>query len=55
MRYDGVEDDGIGDEAKAWNFFQERFQDVQTTVVVTLVAQLAQLELKNSENLDSFY
>ena len=55
MRHDSVEDDGIGDEAKAWNFFQERFQSVETTVVVTLVAQLAQLELKNSEDLDGFF
>ena len=28
MRHDCVEDDGIGDEAKAWKLLQEKFQSV---------------------------
>ena len=55
MRHDCVGDDGIGDGAKAWNFLQERFQSVETLTVVTLVAQLARLQLEDSEDLDSFF
>ena len=55
MRHDCVGDDGIGDRAKAWKLLQERFQSVETPVVVTLVAQLARLQLKDAEDLDSFF
>ena len=55
MRHDCVGDDGIGDGAKAWKLLQERFQSVETPTVVTLVAQLARLQLKDSEDLDSFF
>ena len=54
MRHDCVGDDGIGDAAKAWKLLQERFQSVETPTVVTLVAQLARLQLEDSEDLDSF-
>ena len=55
MRHDCVGDDGIEDGAKAWKFLQERFQCVETPTVVTLVAQLARLQLEDSEDLDSFF
>ena len=55
MRYDCVGDDGVGKEAKAWKRLQERFQRVETPTVVTLVAQLARLQLADAENLDSFF
>ena len=55
MRHDCVGDDGIGDEAKAWKLLQERFQSVETPTVVTLVAQLARLQLEDSKDLDSFF
>ena len=55
MRLDFVRDDGIGDEAKAWKFLQERFQRVETPTVVTLVAQFARLQLEEAEDLDSFF
>ena len=55
MRHDCVRDDGIGDGAKAWKLLQERFQSVETPTVVTLVAQLARLQLEYSEDLDSFF
>ena len=54
MRYDCVGDDCIGDGAKAWKLLQERFQNLETPTVVTLVAQIARLQLKNSEDLDTF-
>ena len=54
MRQDCVGDDDIVDEAKAWKLLQERFQNVETPTVVTLVAALAQLQLEDSEDLDSF-
>ena len=55
MRHDCVADDGIGDGAKAWKLLQERFQSVETPTVVTLVAQLARLQLEDAEDLDSFF
>ena len=55
MRHDCVGDDGIGDGAKAWKLLQERFQSVETPTVMTLVAQLARLQLEDSEDLDSFF
>ena len=55
MRHDCVGDDGIGEGAKAWKLLQERFQSVETPTVVTLVAKLAQLQLEDAEDLDSFF
>ena len=55
MRHDCVGDDGIGDGVKTWKLLQERFQSVETPTVVTLVAQLARLQLEESEDLDSFF
>ena len=55
MRLDCVGDDGIVDEVKAWKLWQERFQSVETPTVVTLVAQLARLQLEDAEDLDSFF
>ena len=54
MRQDCVGDDGIGDREKSWKLLQERFQSVETPTVVTLVAQLAWLQLEDAEDLDSF-
>ena len=51
MRRDCVGDDGIEDGAKAWKLLQESFQSVETSTVVTLVAQL----LGDAEDLDSFF
>ena len=55
MRHDCVGDDGIGDGTKALKLLQERFQSVETPTVVTLVAQLARLQLEDPEDLDSFF
>ena len=55
MRHDCVGDDGIEDGAKAWKLLQERFQSVETPTVVILVEQLAQLQLENAEDSDSFF
>ena len=46
---------GIGDGAKAWKLLQEIFQRVETTTVVTLVAQLARMQLEDADNLDGFF
>ena len=48
-------DDGIGDGAKAWKLLQERFQSLETPTVMNLVAQLARLQLEDTEDLDSFF
>ena len=55
MRRDSVGDDGIGDGANARKLLQERCQSVGTPTVVNLVAKLAQLQLADSEDLDSFF
>ena len=54
MTHDCMGDDGIRDGAEAWKLLQERFQNVRTRTVVTLVAQLARLQLGGSEDSDSF-
>ena len=55
MRHDCVGDDGIRDGAMAWKILRKRFQSVETPTVVTLVAQLARLQLEDAERLDSFF
>ena len=55
MRHYCVGDDGIGDGAKAWKLLQETFQSVETPTVMTLVAQIARLQLEMAEDLDSFF
>ena len=55
MRHDFVGDNGIGDGEKSWKFLQEIFQSVETLTVVTLIAQLARLQLEDAEDLDSFF
>ena len=55
IRHDCVGDEGIGDRAKAWKRLQETFQSVETPTVVTLVAHLAQLQLEDTEDFDSFF
>ena len=55
MRHDCVGDDSIGAGAKAWRLLQERFQSVETPTVVTLLAKLAQVQLKDAEDLDSSF
>ena len=54
MRHDCVVVDGMGDGAKAWKLLQERFQSVETLTLVTLVAQLARLQLENAADSVSF-
>ena len=55
MRHDCVEDDGIGDGAKVWKLLQERFQSMETPTVVTLLAQLALLQIEDAEDLESLF
>ena len=50
MGHDCVEDDGIGDEAKAWKYLEERFQSVETPTVVILVAQSARVHSRMLNN-----
>ena len=55
MRHDCEGDDGIGDGEKAWTLLQERFQSVETPTEMILVAQVARLQLEDSEDLDIFF
>ena len=55
MRQVCVSNNGIGDGAKVWKLIVERLQSVETPTVMTLVAQLARLQLKDSEGLDSLF
>ena len=54
MRHDCFGYSGIGDEPKIWKLLQESFQCVETPTVMNSVAQLAQLQLEDSEALKSF-
>ena len=54
-RHGCLGDDGIGSGAKASKPLQERFQSVKTPTLLTLIAQIARLQLEHSEDLDSFF
>ena len=54
MRHDCMGYDKMGYGARAWKLLEERFQCVEKPTVVTLVAQLARLQLEDYEDLDSF-
>ena len=55
IRDNGRGDESIGDSAKAGKILQEKFQHVETPTVVSLVAQLAPLQLNDFKDLESFY
>ena len=55
MRHACVGDDGIGDGTKTWELLRKRFKALKTPILVSLVTQLARLQLKDSEVLDSFF
>ena len=55
MRQVCVSNNGIGDGAKVWKLIVERLQSVETPTVMTLVAQLARLQLEDSVELDSLF
>ena len=44
-----------GDKAKAWKLLLEKFQIVETPIVVSLVAQLARPQLEDADDLNSFF
>ena len=54
MRHDFVGDDGIEMEQRLGSFCKRDFS-VETQTVVTLVAQLARLQLEDADDLDSFF
>ena len=55
MRRDCVGDNGIGAGANAWKLLQARFQSVESTKRVSLVAQLARVQLMDSKDQDIFF
>ena len=54
-RHEFVPNGGIGVGKKALKLLHERFECVETPTVVTLVEQLARLQLRKSEDLDSLF
>ena len=55
IKHDCLNDNGTGNGTKAWKMLQERFQSVETPTVVSLVSQLARLQLRRGEDLDTFF
>ena len=47
-----MEDDGVEDEAKVWTLLYDRFHNVE--MLMNFLAQLAHLQLEDSEHCDSF-
>ena len=51
IRHDCVDDVGKGDGQKAWTLLQQRFRSDDTPTVVSVMRQLARLQLKEDEDL----
>lgn len=54
IRHDCVKTDGSGDGAKAWKMLKERFSSVEKPTVISIMGQLARLEMKPDEPLDEY-
>ena len=54
VRYDCTKDDGSGDGAKAWQMLNERFASKKKPTVVSVMIQLAKIEMSSSESLDEY-
>ena len=51
IRHDCVGKDGLSDGTRAWNLLKEKFRSEESPTVVTLVSQVARMQLKPEEAL----
>ena len=55
IRHDSVDNKGLGDVRKAWVLLQQRFRSDETVTVVSVMRQLARLQLQEDEALHNFF
>ena len=55
IRHGCVDHKGLGEGQKAWGLHQERFRSNETETVVSLMRQLARLQLKKDEALHNYF
>ena len=55
VRHDCVNDSGLGNGQKAWSLLQQRFRSEETTTIISLVRQLAKLQLREDEALHQYF
>ena len=55
IRHDCVDHKGLGDGHKAWGLLQQRFRSDETVTVVSVMRQLARLQLKEDEALHNYF
>ena len=55
IRHDCVDKNGLGDGRKAWALLQQRFRSDETVTVVSVMRQLARLQLKEVEALHNYF
>ena len=55
IRHDRVDHNGLGDGRKAWVLLQQRFRSDETVTVVSMMRQLARLQLKEDEALHNYF
>ena len=55
VRHDCVDHKGLGDSHKTWGILQDRFRSNETVKVASLMRQLSRLQLKEDEELPSFF
>ena len=55
IRHDCVNSKGLGDGQKAWQLLQQRFRSDETTTVISLMRQLARLQLREDEAIHQYF
>ena len=55
IRHDCVNSKGLGDGQKAWQLLQQRFRSDETTKVISLMRQLARLQLREDEAIHQYF
>ena len=55
IRHDCVDHKGLGDGHKAWQLLQQRFRSDETVTVVSVMRQLARLQLKEDEAIHNYF
>ena len=55
IRHDCVDNKGLGDGRKAWVLLQQRFRSDETVTVVSVMRQLARLQLKKHPALHNYF
>ena len=55
IRHDCVNNKGLGDGQKAWQLLQQRFRSDETTTDISLMRQLARLQLREDEAIHQYF